>query len=493
MKKVILFFAFAVSFGIFFPGDVFGQGGKVSFEQIFREDSATVNALALYPDSVRNSMLEVCRYPEILVKMEALQKSIAASFKEKMTPYPRDEQQKVWDIVRYPGLAEKLVNGGKKSNNEIEAILENYPEEIHKTAQDYGRSHYDLLQQITELNRKSDAGFNEIVKPYPASARKAAQEMVKYPELASILTDNMKLAVMLGDAYKTEPQSIKHKLDSLNIEAVRQNAKNVEDWKNSLEKNPEAKKEFEESAKSYAKEQGYSDETLVIHETRIVTEYICYPYPYWYGSPWWWDYPYWYPYPYWYDWGYYYGPYGIVYIGYPSFHFIHWHFHYFPHHHHYPHFSEHCYNYYEGHRRVVSGMNGGIDHWVRESQGTLPAGFLNPDAGRVTRFKELGKLEMDREKYNKENPGNTVSREKYYEEHAKTYPNIGQVPPKEERPKPVVKPQEPRVYPPVFPKTEPQYPKPQQPKVQPPKQPQPVQPKPKPKTPDQPKKSGRGG
>ncbi|HEY4800818.1 MAG TPA: hypothetical protein VII99_17195 [Bacteroidia bacterium] len=400
----------------------FAQNDTALINRTITEDSTGINALALYPQNVRNAILEVCAHPDALTRMEAMQQTTKEKFKKILVEFDKDEQQKIWDITRYPGLVDSLASGGKKSKEEITTLLANYPPEIHETALQYGRTHYDVLKQIHSLNKKSQSDFDQFLKDYPPQTQASLKDIVYYPEVISILINNMHTTVAVGDIYKRNPSLVKQKLDSLNLALAQQNAKDLAEWKNGLEKNPDAKKEYEASAKEYAKKQGYNEEDLTVNDPKVIVNYVCYPYPYWYGYPWWWDYPHWYPYPYWYDWGFYYGPTGMVYIGFPSWYFTHWYFFNHPHHYYYSHFSDYCVGYYYGHRGSTAGVHRGVSEWVNKNESTLPRNFLANDSKRPDRLKEFGKFEME---YNKSGKNN--SRDDYLKANASAYPDISPV------------------------------------------------------------------
>jgi hypothetical protein len=424
--KTILKLSFIIS-GLFFFLNGFAQNDEAVFKQVISKDSAAVNALALYPVNVRNTIFEACTHPEVLIRMDALQQETREQFKSLLSLHSKEEQQKIWDITRYPGLVNQLADEGKKTKAKLTKIMETFPSEIRETALEYGRSHHDVFVKINELNKSSDYAFEELIKTYPRNAQYAFRELVKYPELISILNSNMQMAVLVGDIYKRNPNLIKRKLDSLNTVLAEQNAKDLKDWQEGLEKNPKAKKEFEESAREYARSQGYHDDDLVVHDTKVVVEYVTYPYPYWYGYPWWWDYAYWYPYPYWYDWGFYYGPFGMVYIGFPSWYFMHWHFFYNPHHYYYPYFSDYCINHYYGHRSSFNDPNKCVSEWVKTNERNLPEHFLDNDSKRPERLKEFGKFEMDYSQHTAAYPGKNISRNDFLKENKSEYKNMSGV------------------------------------------------------------------
>src|SRR6185312_549349 len=77
------------------------------------DDSTALLTIAAYPDSVRIKALQACQKPEILVKTEALQKNTSQSFRNLVSNYSKDEQQKLWDLSRQPGLINQIAVGEK--------------------------------------------------------------------------------------------------------------------------------------------------------------------------------------------------------------------------------------------------------------------------------------------------------------------------------------------------------------------------------------------
>src|SRR5271168_2977686 len=125
-----------------------------------KEDSAAINALALYPDSVRMEIFTACEYPAIIVNAASLQKNSSAAFADLVSGYSKTKQEDVWNMSRYPNLISRLVDGGKKSKEDIETILANYPADIHDIALKYGRDEYDLLNKVNDLQNNTNQQFN---------------------------------------------------------------------------------------------------------------------------------------------------------------------------------------------------------------------------------------------------------------------------------------------------------------------------------------------
>ena len=394
--------------------------------QLAEEEQHSLEAIALYPDSIRDVILEACLRPEVIVRLESMQARSSESFQSILMPYDRQTQEAFWEITRYPGLLEALAGDGKKSVKEINAILVNYPEDIHNNALAYGRNEYATLRRIYDLNLDMQAAFDVVLADYSPSVQQTFQTLLTLPEVMGILSENMRMTILLGDHYRRSPEATRKEMDSLNIVVANQNAAELEDWKRTLEENPEALRELEAAADEYAGE--YSS-PVTVERTVVVNNYVWsgpywYPYRYWYGYPWWYDAPHWYPYPYWYHWGYYYGPGGgIVIIGLPSWHFCHWYFHYPRHHYHWYNLSDCFVGYHQRHRNSASGLGRAVNSWENQNRDQLPRGWMGAN-GRPDRFREFGKFGMDLEAQNAKHPGNPITPDEYLRRNVKKYPSL---------------------------------------------------------------------
>jgi hypothetical protein len=132
---------------------------KTLLNQVAQDDKTAIDAIAMYLADVRKDVFLASEYPEILVRLNSMQKKSKEDFEKLISPYIKDEQEKIWDLTRYPSLIAELAKDKKKSEDEIKNILINYPEEIHKAALEEGVDNYDLLVQITEKNKAYESGF----------------------------------------------------------------------------------------------------------------------------------------------------------------------------------------------------------------------------------------------------------------------------------------------------------------------------------------------
>ncbi len=435
MKKLFLLFAL---FGSVTSNSQVNQKLNKDFNQ---DDSSALVTVASYPDSLRTNILLACQKPNFLVQTEALQKNTSQSFRDLMDNYSKDEQAKFWNLTRYPALINEISTGEKKSKEELEIIASHYPKEIRSLAVEYGHKHYKVLTDINNITKNSNSEFEKIISDYPEQTKNSFRTLINHPDVINTLSSNMHLSVILGNMYSSDPETTLQMLSSVKADHDTQSAKEAEDWKNGLEKDPDAKKEMEDASKEFIKDKDpdyavddvYSDPSVSGTNPQVYTNtpnvnYPVQPYPYWFGYPSWYGYPYWYPYPYWYNTGFYFGPGGgIVYMGLPSPFFMHWYFFHPNHHYYYSHFSNYCvgYNYaHYGPRFQRSGFNNEIHQWTRANEANLPKGYFNNDANRQSRIKELGKFEMDYHNNTTGIFGKNISRPEFLKNNSQYYQHL---------------------------------------------------------------------
>lgn len=415
------------------------QTEKAFLTQLAEKEKTAVEALVLYPEDTRQAILEAAKAPEALIKMEGMQQQTSHAFAKLLEGYPKAIQEDIWDLTRYPDLIAHLVLEGDRSANKIKSILQNYPEIIHQRALRAGVDYYLLLEKVDALQQSSALALQTLLNTYPQTTKNALELLIDLPEVLTILTENIRLTILVGDAYQKDPDWVWHKADSLNLVVARQRAEDLEEWKQKLEDNPDAVAELKNTASSYAEEYGYDDiyydngddiyyENEV--ETVVVQKHYYHHFPYWFGYPSWYVYPRWRPYPLWHDWGFYVQPTGsIIVIGFPSYYITNWYFHH-PHHwYHYPHLTDHFVDYYYGHRRSTGSIVAGVDDWIKTHQPVLGSEALANPQGRVDRIRDLGKMEEARINYNRRNPDKAVSQRDYLDKNARRYPNLSRTAP----------------------------------------------------------------
>lgn len=436
MKKILLFLLLV---SVFSGAQTKQDLGKI----LTADDSTALLSLASQPDTVRAELLKACTRTEALVSAEALQKNTRQSFRDLIDVYSKTEQEKFWELSRYPSLLSEISNGGKKSTEELEKISVKYPVELRKTILYCGKRHFETISAINSIYNNSSEEFKKTIADYPPQVQTAYLKLLNRPEVLSQLASNLHLATVLGSMFKTDPRQTTHLLDSINISLKKHDEKNIADWKSGLEKNPEAKKEMEQAAKEFSDE--YNQKTQVADDIYVTgadhtsqptvlisppTVVYVQPYPYWFGYPWWYDYPYWYPYPVWFNTGFYWGPTGVVYLGLPSPFFMNWYFFHPYHHYYYSHYSDYSLGFHGTHygpRTSQADFNSVIHRWTRANEPNLPIGYLAPDSKRQERIKELGRFEMDYHNNTKGVFGRNLTRSEFLKNNSNYYPRINPV------------------------------------------------------------------
>lgn len=434
MKKMIIFLSLIAGF-LIFTVQSFAQTEEELLAQLLDQERSSVDALVLYPENTRISILEATLYPEALVKLESMQTKTSQAFQNLMENYPNEVREKAWDMTRYPNLISRLVEAGQSSSGSLEQVLGDYPDEVKNSAKEIYSQHFPLLVTIDQMDLEWNRAFDGLMQDYPLLTQNALRDLVQLPEVLSILTDNIRMAVLVGDIYRRKPDWLLSQMDSLSLIAARDRARELEDWKNNLESNPQAKEELMQSAQAFADEYSYDDSAYDYDDAyysynsspqQVVTQrYYYYNYPYWYGYPSWYSYPRWRPYPVWWDWGFYYGP-GrvIVIVDLPSYYFTHWYFYRPYHHYYYPYFSSYMVNHYYGHRGSGSSVIVAVNQWQRHYNTIVTDGWLRSSTTKPENFREFGKMEGEREKYNASHPTKAMDSREYLDKNRKKYPEL---------------------------------------------------------------------
>ncbi|MBV6441860.1 MAG: hypothetical protein DYG98_23385 [Haliscomenobacteraceae bacterium CHB4] len=456
-------------FLLLFSTSLYSQNDKALLRELAEENQKSVEALALYPSETRLAILEAAKYPEVLIKMNNARQKTAAAFRTLIEDFPRSTQEVFYEITRYPGMLQQLVEK-QESPAAMREVLRQLPENQRPEAFDVVRDQMRTLMKINELDQTARAAFDDLIVGYPAPAQAAFRQLVALPEVLEILNEDLRFTVLIGDVYRADPAWVIRKTDSLNLAVARAHAEELEEWKKSIENDPQAQQELEAASREYAAEYGYDSEDYPGDDVYYQEDYVRrttvveYYYPWWFGYPWWYPAPCWYPYPWWYNWGFYYHHHAFVVYYMPSWHFMNWYFYHPRHHHHYSHLSSHFVRHYYGHRRSGTTISTSVGAWRDRNREIISEDWMKDNKRLPERMKEYGRFEEERQKYNGRNPNTPVTQEGFLEKNARKYPELdrSRVEAKEEiqreRTAPQTKPSQwaPRKEPaPTVPKTEP--------------------------------------
>ena len=262
-----------------------------ALSQAIEADNAAIEAIALYPEQIRTAILEASLHPELIVRVASLQEAASASFDGLLAEYPRDQQEAIWDLTRFPGLIEKLVEGDIEKKSEIQLVLSDYPQSIHQTAIAYGRAEYDLLAEIHKLNAETHRQFERLVEKYPDATRHTYGQLLQHPEILSLLEEDLRLTVLLGDAYEKDAEGVEALAADLNLRLASEHAAGLRGGNGEMESPAYSDDaELQAVATAYRQKYAYEDDDFEgpdQSDTAVqVTDYG-HPYPYWFGYPRW--------------------------------------------------------------------------------------------------------------------------------------------------------------------------------------------------------------
>jgi len=411
---------------------VWSQTDKALLRQLAEENKKSVEALALYPEDARLAILEASKYPEVLIKMKNAQEKTSAAFRTLIEDFPRSTQTVFYDLTRYPGLIATLVSR-QNDQSAMRLALEVLPAAKRDEAFGVADRQISTLAKIDNLMNTTQRTFDQMIAGYSTPAQASFRKLLDLPEVVDILNEDLRFTVLVGDLYKEDPAWVLHKMDSLSLAVAREHADELDNWKKTVENDPQARSEFQSATREYATEYGYTDDLYDIVDDDLYYEaprpaveynYYHYNYPYWFGYPWWAPQPCWRPYPYWWYWGFYPHQQSVVIIYMPSYHFMHWYF-WHPHHHNrYNHLSTHFVNHYYGHRHSGTTITMGVGEWRNQNRDIISDTWLS-DKGRLPeRLREYARFENGRQQFNAKNPTKALTPEKYLEKNGRQYPEL---------------------------------------------------------------------
>jgi hypothetical protein len=396
-----------------------GPAAANPLDAIDEDDQEALEALVLYPEDVREQALRVASEPARLKDLQELQEESQDDFRDLLGPYSQDDQEDLFELSRYPDLVEDIARGGPKSRGELERLAADYPEEVRAAAVRQGGERHSVVSRMHALLADFDGRFGDLIEDLPQAQQEAFRAMLRTPELLSLMVEHTDMTVLLGDAYERNPGELRDALADLNLAVAKRNAEDADDWKRSVESDPDLRRDYESAARDYQGQTGYS-----AYQPRTVVNVSINPYPFWVGYPWWYPVTYdyydpwywWYPRRHWGHCGYYYGPRVAFYGGpiwrpwYPSYAFTSWYFSFGHHHHRYPYLSDHFVSYYQ--QPVVIQNNFYVHNvqrrvvkkFVYKTDGVVPANYWRGKGKkeRIESFREYGKIAPAVEKAEKD-------------------------------------------------------------------------------------------
>lgn len=242
-------------------------------------------AIAQYPPEVRDAVCVVAGHPELLVKLARIQHQSSGDFADLLDPYNRRDQEAFWDLARFPGLVEKLADADAADEAQLGEVLAEYPPEVSATARRLARREHQELAEIAQLHRRAEARFDNLLSLYPPQVQDQARLLLQYPELLSQLDTDLDQVVLLGDAYRQDPEQVRQQLAQEHLdrpERMSYGRPAASRTRASSASRPRAAR-YDYDLNNL---EGPADDDAQV-EVVYHRSYYEYPYPYWFGYPRW--------------------------------------------------------------------------------------------------------------------------------------------------------------------------------------------------------------
>jgi hypothetical protein len=403
-----------------------GQDQKSLLGNLTESERKSIEAIALYPEDIRLAVLEVASHPAQMITIKRLQEESQQNFRNLVERYPRETQEAIWDLTRFDGLMEAIA-ASDLTRPSLDAIVQSYPPEISETVRRLQSNDFALIREVVHLRLSTEQASRELFSSESAEFQHAINVLLDHPEVLSIMMDEVELAIMIGDIYLNERTWLLRKADSLHIALAAENSRSLEDWKATVENDPELQDELRASLQEYSGDYPFDDvyysegediPVTIRNEDQIVDHisvYYHYHYPFWFGYPYWYDYPRWRPFPYWYDWGFY--PFyrrPLMVIGLPRYHVVWWYFNKPYHHYRYNHLSTQLIQHYHTHREFGGGITSAVNHWQMQNRNVITNDFLSNRPQLSENLRLYGQMEEKRLSYNqRKSPDKRLTSEEY--------------------------------------------------------------------------------
>lgn len=210
--------------------ELYAQDEKTEFNlnEVFNNNEE-LEALALYPNDIRAAILELSTHTELIVKLGLIQEKSQEAFQEIISIETEEVQKNLWELLRYPGLVEDLVEGGPKSKIELKDITASYPEEINDISMEIGVGQYDKLVSINQIDQEVNHTLEVLLKQYDDDTEEKVKLLLMFPEVLHIIVDNLDAAVLVGNEYQRNPALVLSQLEDMKLEVAQKHQKDIDD------------------------------------------------------------------------------------------------------------------------------------------------------------------------------------------------------------------------------------------------------------------------
>jgi hypothetical protein len=176
---------------------------------LIADDPVAFAAIARYPAPLRRAVLEASVHPEAVVRLADLQRDGTAKFEDLLQGLKARQRQGLRVLAAFPELVAELAAGPPPAR--LDRILGRYPVQVRAAANSALR-HRPLLVRLERLNRRAISRFDRLLSAYPPRVRQSLRHLADAPEAVWLLSENMALTVLLGDAYHGDSEAVERHL-----------------------------------------------------------------------------------------------------------------------------------------------------------------------------------------------------------------------------------------------------------------------------------------
>ena len=247
---------------------------------------------ATYRDDVRQAALRASQQPQVLAQLAKQQSSSQLAFIDLIESYGQTKQGWFYDMARYPDLLHQLATlPGNTDRAAVDELTKAMPANLQTTAWKLYRHHNADLVQVDNLNQQADHAFHNLLAPLDAPTQDAFRQLVGLPDVLTTLTSQLDKTTQLGGQYATDPAGVTRRLTALHDSLTVQQQKELADYQQQLNQDPQARQELQQAGKQYTQANGINPSPAWANPTYGYQN----PYSYWSGYPSWYGSPMWYP------------------------------------------------------------------------------------------------------------------------------------------------------------------------------------------------------
>ncbi len=250
-----------------------------------------LEAIARQPGALRDDALRVSGHPDLIVGVENIRAWSGRSFEEILEGRSQQERDDLWELARHPALVSALA---REDATEAREILDRIAENVEDAARRAASGSHPALVEMDALHDEIEAAFADLLEGLEPSLADALERVADEPALLSVLAENLRTTVALGEAYASRPAEVQEWLAELSVEVAANDERERDEWSEAIREDPVLREQVTTVAADWEAQvgprwddydQGFEDGYEEGHrEGRSLASRVR-PYPYWYGYP----------------------------------------------------------------------------------------------------------------------------------------------------------------------------------------------------------------